>query len=260
MAAFNYKNSVYPIRDDLVDAYRGFWSRLARPGSWWTGEQRIAIAAESRAALDCPLCATRKIALSPYTQEGEEDGEHTSNPEYSHCLPTLAIDAVHRIITDQSRITRHYIESNADERLGKEGLSKGAYVELVGLVVATFSIDEFHRALDIPVEPLPEPVAGDITRYQPEHLSEDIGFVPTIPPDGAVGPEADLWPSGRTANVARALTLVPDALRDWQSIGSAQYLSFKQMENMGQEEGRALNRMQIEMIAGRVSSINECFY
>ena len=260
MAAFNYKNSVYPIRADLIEAYRGFWSRLAKPGSWWTGEQRIAIAAESRAALDCSLCATRKIALSPYAQDDEDDGLHGSDPATSACLPKLAIDAVHRIITDQSRITRRYIESNADEALGDEGLGKGAYVELVGVVVAIFSIDEFHRALDIPVEPLPQPVAGDITRYQPEHLSDDIGFVPTIPPDGAVGPEADLWPSGRTANVARALTLVPDALRDWQSIGAAQYLSFKQMENMGQEEGRALNRMQIEMIAGRVSSINECFY
>jgi len=243
----------------MVSAYRGFWTRLAQPGSWWTGEQRVAIAAESRAAIDCAWCATRKIALSPYTQEGEKELEHDCNADYAGCLPKLAIDAVHRIITDQSRITRRYIESNANKSQGT-ALSKGAYVELVGLVVATFSIDEFHRALDIPLEPLPQPVAGEITRYQPEHLSEDIGFVPTIPPEGAVGPEADLWPTGRTANVARALTLVPDALRDWQSIGSAQYLSFKQMENMGQEEGRALNRMQIEMIAGRVSSINECFY
>jgi len=259
MAAFNYTNSVYPIREDIPQAYRKFWQRLAQPGSWWTGEQRVAIAAESRAALDCNWCAIRKIALSPYSQE-DSDEKHTRDPIFSGCLPEIAVDAAHRVITDQSRITKRYVDTNAERSAGDDGLSKGAYVELVGLVVATFSIDEFHRALDIPLEPLPEPVAGEITRYQPQHLSADIGFVPTIPPDGAVGPEADLWPNGRTANVARALTLVPDALRDWQSIGSAQYLSFKQMENMGQEEGRALNRMQIEMIAGRVSSINECFY
>lgn len=255
MTAFDYvslNTPFQPIRAAIPEAHQKFWRRLARPGSWWTGAERVAIAAESRAALDCQLCKTRKLALSPYS-----DGyvEHDMHPQHAGNLPPLAVDAVHRIITDQSRITRAYVEDN-----DRQGLSKNAYVELVGLVVATFSIDEFHRALGLPLQPLPEPEAGDISEYVPKHLSEDIGFVPTVPPDGAIGAEADLWPKGRTANVARALTLVPDALRDWQSLGGAQYLSFKQMENMGQEEGRALNRMQIEMIAGRVSSINECFY
>ena len=255
MIAFDYASidtPFQPIRSEIPQAHRKFWQRLARPGSWWTGAERVSIAAESRAALACELCKTRKQALSPY---GQTDARHRTNSHLVGDLPPLAVDAVHRIITDQSRITRTYIEDNVEQ-----GLSKGAYVELVGLVVATFSIDEFHRALGLPLQALPKPVPGDITRYTPEHLSEDIGFVPTVAPDGDVGPEADLWPNGRSANVIRALTLVPDALRDWRSIGSAQYLSFKQMENMGQEEGRALNRMQIEMIAGRVSSINECFY
>lgn len=248
MTAFDYSQAVFPIRHELPTAYQAFWQRLAEPGSWWTGAERVAIAAESRAALDCSWCATRKTALSPYGKTGEHQ-------QSTQVLPPLAVDAVHRIITDQSRITKRYVDDNA-----AQGLSKGAYVELVGLVVAVFSIDEFHRALGLPLEELPTPVAGEITQYQPTHLSDDIGFVPTIPPDGAKGAEADLWPTGRTANVARALTLVPNALRDWQEIGSAQYLSFPQMENMGQEAGRALHRMQIEMIAGRVSAINECFY
>ncbi len=251
MIAFDYGKAPYPIRPDIPAAYQAFWQRLARPGSWWTGEQRVAIAAETRAALDCNWCASRKAALSPYGQEGE----HTQYAQATGVLSDLAVDAVHRVITDQSRITQHYVNDNAER-----GLSKGAYVELVGLVVAVFSIDEFHRALGLGLEDLPQPIAGAVSEYRPQHLSEDVGFVPTIPLEGAVGPEADLWPSGRTANVMRALTLVPDALRDWAHIGSAQYLSFQQMQNMGQEDGRALNRMQIEMIAGRVSAINECFY
>ena len=257
MTAFDYAATEWDIRDDIPSAHRTFWSRLAGPGSWWTGEQRIAIAAESRAALACDLCKTRKQALSPYAKQGSnpEPQTHARDTHYSSGLPEAAVDAVHRIITDQGRITRRFVEDNA-----KSALSKGAYVELVGIVVATFSVDEFHRALGLAVEALPEAKPGEITRYQPQHLSDDIGFVPTIPLDGAVGPEADLWPTGRTANVARALTLVPDALRDWQSLGAAQYLSFPQMADMGQQEGRALNRMQIETIAGRVSAINECFY
>ena len=78
--------------------------------------------------------------------------------------------------------------------------------------------------------------------------------------DGAVGNESGLWPTGRSANVVRALTLVPDALRDWFSLASAQYLSLEGMSNLVRDDNRCINRMQMELIAGRVSAINECFY
>ena len=32
------------------------WQRIARCGTWWNGAQRIAIAAETRNALQCGLC------------------------------------------------------------------------------------------------------------------------------------------------------------------------------------------------------------
>ena len=80
-----------------------------------------------------------------------------------------------------------------------------------------------------------------------------------IPADGATGREADLW-KDRTANVLRALTLVPNALREWMAVAREQYLSMRGMGQFGAFEGRALNRMQIELVAGRVSSYNECFY
>ena len=130
----------------------------------------------------------------------------------------------------------------------------------MGIVVCVFSIDEFNRAIGIPLEPLPDPVAGDITRYRPSVLSEDMGFVPTVPLEGGTGPEADLYPTGRAANVMRALTLVPDGYRDWRKLAGAQYLSLEGMANFVKDENRAIDRMQMELIAGRVSSVNECFY
>ncbi len=244
---FEFTETTLPIRQDIKDAYRAFWQRLAKPGNWWHGAERVAIAQASRDALDCDFCKARKQALSPYAFAGE----HFSSVQ----LPTAAIDAVHRIITDQSRITRQWVEANAEA-----GLSKEHYVELVGIVVAVFSIDEFHRGLGVPLEPLPEPVAGEPDSYRPEVLVEDMGFVPTIPPEGAVGNEADLWQNGMTANVLRALTLVPQALRDWREIAGAQYLSIEGMANLVKDENRSINRMQMELIAGRVSSYNECFY
>ena len=64
----------------------------------------------------------------------------------------------------------------------------------------------------------------------------------------------------RAANVIRALTLVPQALKDWRAIGNVQYLTFEAMSNFAKDDHRAINRLQMELIAGRVSFINECFY
>ena len=244
---FDYGAAPYPIREDIPEAYRTYWSQLAAPGTWWTGAERVAIAEESRNALTCAYCAARKEALSPYTFPGE----HT----HSGKLPEVVVDAVHRVVTDQTRITQTYINDNETK-----GLSKGAYVELVGIVVAVVSIDEFHRALGLPVEELPEPLDGAPSEYIPQHLSEDIGFVPTVPPEGAVGDEEDLWPTGFAANVVRALTLVPNALREWRAIAAAQYIALGEMRGYFKDESRAINRLQMELVAGRVSAVNECFY
>jgi hypothetical protein len=247
MSAFSYSEASWLVREDIPQAYQVYWQKLARPGSWWTGAERVAIAAESRNALSCEFCRARKQALSPYNFEGahRHDGD----------LPAVAVDAVHRIITDQGRITQAWVNNNVDE-----GMPKEAYVELVGVVVTVFSIDEFHRALGLPVETLPTPEAGEISRYRPAVVSEDIGFVPTVPTDGNVGDEADLWDGIRAANVFRALTLVPQSFKDWRAIANVQYLTFEGMGNLVKDATRAINRMQMELVAGRVSSINECFY
>ncbi len=247
METFRYDDVDFAVRDDIGAAHRAFWRKLAAPGSFWTGAERVAIAQETRNALTCAYCAARKEALSPYTFEGEHDHDGS--------LPAAAVDAVHRIITDQGRITRRWVDD-----IEREGLSRNAYVELVGIVVCVFSIDEFSRAIGSAVEPLPAPVDGAPDGYVPAHLADDIGFVPTVPPEGAVGNEADLWKPGRAANVIRALTLVPDALRDWRALAGAQYLSFEGMANFVKDENRSIDRMQMELVAGRVSAINECFY
>jgi hypothetical protein len=247
MPAFDYHDATVSIRADLPQTHRAYWERLAQPGSWWTGVERVAIAQETRNALTCQFCLDRKQALSPY----QAKGNHT----HGGSLSSVAVDAVHRIITDQGRITRQWVDDNAGN-----GLSKEAYVELVGVVVTVFSIDEFSRALGIEVERLPEPAPGAISRYRPAILSDDMGFVPTVAPHGNVGKEADLWQDARAANVIRALTLVPDAFRDWRAVASAQYLSFADMANFVKIESRSINRMQMELVAGRVSAINECFY
>ena len=247
MTAFDFSALGFAVRRDIPEAYSAYWEVLAAPGNWWTGPERVAIADASREALSCEFCVLRKQSLSAYGVNGIHKN---SGP-----LSGRVVDAVHRIITDQNRITQTFVDDNA-----ANGLSKAAYVELVGIVVTVFSIDEFHRALGISLQPLPEPKPGEPSFELPDALVEDMGFVPTIPAHGATGKNADLWVPGSAASVVRALSLVPDAARGWQQIAGAQYLSLQGMQNLVQDDNRSINRMQMELIAGRVSAVNECFY
>ena len=247
MHAFDYQSSPYPVRDDLGAAYRRYWRQLAAPGTWFTGSERIAIAAEVRQAVDCCYCTARRAALSPYHFPGNHSG--------TGALSERVVDAVHRVIVDQSRITQAYVDDNS-----ANGLSEEHYVELVGIAVTVFSIDEFNRALGLPLAALPEPVAGEPTRYRPALAARGTGFVSMLPANSAQGEEADLWPTNQGPNVLRALSLVPNALREWLGVSATQYLPFDRMMQFSGDLGRAINRMQIELVAGRVSSYHECFY
>ena len=60
-------------------------------------------------------------------------------------------------------------------------------------------------------------------------------------------------------NVLRALSLVPDAVRQLQELSEVHYLP---MADVVDPRARipSLSRPQMELLAGRVSALNECFY
>jgi hypothetical protein len=243
--SFDYGESPVPIRDDLPAAFRRAWQRLASPGTWWTGEERLALAAEARNAVWCPLCEERRHALSP----GAVSGEHRG----LGALPPPTVDAVHRITTDPGRLSRAWFDGLVPGALGE-----GAYVELVGVVASLISIDAFHCALGLPLEPLPEPLPGEPSRYRPDGLRGGEAWVAMLGTYGARGAESDLWRGRAAGNVIRALSSVPDELRGLRDLSAVMYLPIEQAVDLG--IGRALSRPQIELVAGRVSALNECFY
>ena len=155
MNAFVKMPTDLPIREDLPNAYRNFWTWLAEPGCWWTGTEKVAIAAEVRNARTCEFCALRKEALSPSMVEG-------THSTVQDILPYTAVDAVHRLVTDATRITQSWIEDTFSG-----DLSDGHYVELLGVTVLLTSVDQFHRALSLPLEVLPEPQPGEPSGYRP---------------------------------------------------------------------------------------------
>jgi hypothetical protein len=246
---FAYTTSPLPVRADLIAANRKTWQRIAEPGAWWTGAERVAIAAAARAAHGCALCRERKQALSPNAVRGTHDGTDAR-------LAPAATDAVHRIVTDQSRLSRDWVEG-----LAAEGVSDGHYVELVGVVVSVVCIDAFHRALGLAPEPLPQPLAGAPSGYRPPGLDEDAAWVAMIDPAAISAADRDLFPPApQVPNVLRAMSLVPDAVRSLHEQSGAYYLEMVDVVNPKVNGGRALTRPQMELVAGRVSALNECFY
>lgn len=243
---FDYSEIEYDIRTELSDAYREVWAKIAKPGNWWRGIDRVAIAGEVRAAVECPLCEERKKVLSPFS------GQHSA---YSN-LPEAAIDAVHRVVTDVSRLTRKWLEDGVEN-----GLSKAQYIELLGIVVAVVSIDAFHRALGLALEPLPEPIAGEPDYYLPVSAKDGKAWVPMISAADADNAEIDLYGGQKqTGNVLTAMSLVPDSVRILSTLSSVQYLEAKDVVNPSKNGNRKISRAQMELLAGRVSSLSECFY
>ncbi len=127
-----------PVRRDLIDAFRQVWNRLAAPGTWWTGRQRVDIATVARAAYS--------------------GGEATESQ-----LPEPAVSAASLLSMSPSAVTREHIQ-----RWEHEGLDSYQYVELVAIVSQLTAVDTFHRALGLELEPLPEPAAGEPSRQLPD--------------------------------------------------------------------------------------------
>lgn len=248
MGTLAFDAAPVPVRDDIQAALPRVWSRIGRPGTWLTAEQRVAIAAETRHARSCGLCAEIKDALSPYMVSGEHD--HLGD------LPESWIDIIHRIVADPGRLAKHWY----DEKVSG-GVSVEEYVELVGVVACTTGIDVFCRGIGVDGPALPAPEAGDPQPETPEHLNPDLAWVPTLDPhhDGPL--QKEFYPGGppTAAHIRRALTYVPATARNFWDMANTLYMNGMQMRDFDTEY-RAITHAQIELVAGRVSALNQCVY
>ena len=245
--SFDYARSAYAIRDDIPVAHREIWGKIREPGCWWQGADRVAFVQEARNARSCEACALRSVASSPNT----DCGPHTKTTH----LTDAVVDVVHRLTTDPARLSRGWLDE-----VHAEGVTDEQYVELLGVVVAAISIDAFHRALGLPLEPLPAPEAGDPSGYRPAGVSDSGAWVPTVQWEDVGEREADLYPGRRPGHVISAMSLVPDAVRMLLRLGAVHYLPLESVRTPNDNAGRAMSRCQIELLAGRVSALSGCFY
>ena len=244
MGKFDYAAAGVPARNDLQETHRWVWDHVQSPGTWWTGAERVAIAAETRKASACTLCLARKAALSPNAIQGEHDHEGK--------LSANVVDVIHRLVTDPARLSKPWFDS-----VIAGGLGETHYVELMGIATLVVGVDYFTRSLGIPPFPLPEPLAGEPARHRPAAAKPDGSWVPTVPSDA--GESEGLYEnSDFVANIQRALSLVPDQAWAQRRLVDAHYMPAGQV---GDPSVRGnLDRMQMELVAGRVSALNECFY
>jgi hypothetical protein len=242
-----YSSSALSIRDDLAAAHARAWERIARPGIWWDGAARVAIATETRQAPSCALCRRRKEALSPLAIEGNHDSLRQ--------LPELAVEVVHRVRTDPGRLSESWYRG-----VIARGLSEEQYVEIVSVVAHVVAIDTMAHGLGLDPLPLPDPEPGVPMRRRPAGARPGGAWAPWLEPADATAAEAGIYPSDRApANIVKAMSLVPDEVRSFFDLVSHQYLPGEVMRDFAHEY-RAISHAQIELLAARVSALNRCLY
>ncbi|MBX2878354.1 MAG: hypothetical protein KTR32_00400 [Granulosicoccus sp.] len=235
-----------PIRTDLAEAIELAAQRLVQPGTWWTGQQRRAIAEEARHARTCPFCLKRKESLSISAVKGAHDALADFPPD--------AIDAIHRLSTDSGRLSENWVRTITAGELSEE-----AYVEIIGVVAIITALDTFDYVAGNEKRQLAEPQTGEPTRHKPAGAKRNLAWIKTLAPEDVEPDDPNPYPVHGVANIHRGLSLVPQEVFNFFDLDVELYIKDSQLRDFGNNP-RAIKRSQIELIAGRASAINNCHY
>ena len=236
-----YDDSEYPVSKEIENVHEFQINSMGKSRSWGTGTQRLAIAKEARMA-----AYEAGVLEKPSDENLSEDIK----------LPNAVKEIVKQIaITPQS------LNKNIYDKTLNEGISEGEYVEIVGIVSRITSLDVFARGIGIPLRNLPNPEKKAPTRTRPKEAIKELAWVPTIP-NGPKGGELGkkLYGEMPKPYIVRALSLVPDELKDHMELEKVQYSQMDKILDFSYTHHKGLNRSQVELVAGRISAINECFF
>lgn len=251
MSAFQFAESgnAIAVRDDLTDAHERAWAAIGTPGTWLTGAQRVAVAAEIRHARGCAHCASVKAALSPNAVQGA----HVSLGGLD-ALEAGAVELIHRVVSDPGRLSERWTQA-----VLARGLSDGEYVEITGIIAMVMMMDAFTRALGARERALPAPQAGEPTRHRPAGAKKQAAWLPLVEPEDVTEADGPIYPSPKAGYIYRGLSLVPQSLRDYWALANTHYLP-GQFVYKFDSSIRAISRPQVEILAARVSALHQCVY
>ena len=226
MIGIDYSRATVPVASGTSAAHTNTLRALAAPGAWWSGPERLAIVREAREAPGCSLCHSR--ARSTFATIGgiEHDGRDG--------LPPEAVEAIHGMRNDSGHLTRRWFD-----HVIAAGMRPEAYVELVAVVASSVVVDTFARGVGFGLPDLPPAQPGAPTPESSKDVVDAGAWVP-------------IAREGRF-NIIRSLAIVPSA-RDLF------FGAFDTSYYRAPETRFALTRPQVELVASRVSAMNECFY
>lgn len=134
---------------DAEEAIEAALAAIAAPGSFFTGAERLAMAAHAR--------TVRGLA--------EADAD----------LPPIVADTAARVAADAIATRPSHIEAWCDD-----GRDVVAYVELVSVVSQVCGIDSYRVGLGTGLDPLPDPVPGEPVPEVAEGAAKMNAWVPTV--------------------------------------------------------------------------------
>lgn len=148
-------------------------------------------------------------------------------------------------IEDVARLVAHRaatITAQTVDAIEASGIDRTTYVEIVGIVSRVTAIDTFERGIGRRPRALPDAVDGTPTRAMLPEARRRAGWVATV---GAIGPPTALSSVGREA-------------ADQEALHDVLYLSYGGMSDLDADRG--LHRTQMELVAARVSLLNDCLF
>ncbi len=236
-----YAESDYPTANNISAVHQNQLIQISKPGYWGNGTQRLEIA---KLARDFGIEAG--ILEKPLNHETAKANNVT--PVIKHLVKTLAIEP--KVIDEKFFL--NIIDS---------GLSEEEYTEIIGVVSRITNIDLYARAIGAPLPQFPKPEIGNHSKERPPEAIKEDAWVSTIP-NGPAGKEIgkDLYKGRPMPYILRALSLVPDECRSNMVLESCQYAELGRVLDFSYNHYDSLSRPQVEIIAGRVSALNECFY
>ena len=229
-----YDDAPYKVRENLAQAHLKVLHAFVRPGTWWSGEQRAALISEVRSA------------RSPVGFQGFKHVELTS--------------AVKRLL-ERIAVAPNELDRSAYDEALAGGLSAEEYVETVSLVAQTINLDDFSRGLGIALRELPAVEDGQPSRLAPSEAVLGDAWLPMVPSGqlgGVIGEQ--LYGKGWAANILRALSLVPSEASSIIELEAVEYCSPETIMDFGFSHDPAISRSQVELVAARISALNQCFY
>ena len=224
--------SLGDVRQDLVRAHDQAIAAIARPGAWWTGAQRREL------ALTAQLAVNDSEPVAPWVGVSTVANKLSANLK----VPKIAHDAIYRISRHAATLTREWYEKVVAE------INPLAFIELCGIACTIAPVMAFRRALGLPSLEISSAESGQPSNQIPDNVvAAQLNWVPVV------------GPADRDAAVVQAFTAVPETNRVIWAMADAQYIPDKEMVDPNWTRG-TLSRVQMELIATRVSQQRECFY